>query len=117
MVVRSFLLWMSRQKQLRRRIETSSLGRRLAARFVAGETLDQALTVARRLNQEGITATLDHLGESVTNLDEAAAARDVYLRALNAIHDSGIQANVSLKLTQFGLDISHEQCLANVEEL
>ena len=98
-------------------METSSAAKRLATRFVAGETLDQALAVSRRLNDEGITVTLDHLGESVTSLEEAAAARDVYLRTLTAIHASGIRGNVSLKLTQFGLDYSYEQCLANVEQL
>jgi proline dehydrogenase len=98
-------------------METSSAARRLATRFVAGETLDQAIAVSRRLNQEGITVTLDHLGESVTSLDEAAQARDVYLRTLDAIHDSKIRGNVSLKLTQFGLDFSYEQCLANLEQL
>ncbi|HYW46181.1 MAG TPA: proline dehydrogenase family protein [Bryobacteraceae bacterium] len=98
-------------------METSSLAQRLATRFVAGQTLDQALEVSRRINGEGITVTLDHLGESVTTLDEAAAARDVYLRTLSAIHQSGIQGNVSLKLTQFGLDFSCDQCRANVEQL
>lgn len=98
-------------------METSSAAKRLATRFVAGETLEQALAVSRRLNDEGITVTLDHLGESVTSLDEAAEARDVYLRTLNAIHDSGIRGNVSLKLTQFGLDFSYDQCLANVGQL
>jgi proline dehydrogenase len=98
-------------------METSSLARRLSTRFVAGETLDQALAVARKLNAEGITVTLDHLGESVSTLEEAAEARDVYLRTLDAIHTNGIQANVSLKLTQFGLDLSYEQCLANVDQL
>ena len=98
-------------------METSSLAQRLSKRFVAGETLDQALSVARKLNAEGITVTLDHLGESVTSLAEAAEARDVYLRTLDAIHAGGIQSNVSLKLTQFGLDLSGEQCLANVEQL
>jgi proline dehydrogenase len=102
---------------LRRWMETSSLAKRLATRFVAGETLDQALAVSRKLNSEGITVTLDCLGESVTSLEEAAQARDVYVRTLSAIHDSGIQGNVSLKLTQFGLDLSAEQCLANVELL
>ena len=115
--VRSFFLFLSRQKHLRRWMETSSAAKRLATRFVAGETLEQALAVSRRLNDEGITVTLDHLGESVTSLEEAAAARDVYLRTLAAIHDSGIRGNVSLKLTQFGLDFSYEQCLANVEQL
>ena len=98
-------------------METSSLAQRLSTRFVAGETLEQALAVSRKLNAEGITVTLDHLGESVTSLKEAADARDVYVRTLSAIHESGIQGNVSLKLTQFGLDISYDQCLANVEAL
>jgi proline dehydrogenase len=98
-------------------METSAVAQRLATRFVAGETLDQALAVSRKLNSEGITITLDHLGESVSTLEEAAAARDVYLRTLSAIHDSGISGNVSLKLTQFGLDLSSDQCRANVEQL
>jgi proline dehydrogenase len=98
-------------------METSSLSRRLSTRFVAGETLEEALAVARNLNAEGITVTLDHLGESVSTLTEAAEARDVYLRTLDAIHANGIQGNVSLKLTQFGLDLSAEQCLANVDRL
>jgi len=98
-------------------METSSLARRLATRFVSGETLDQALEVCRGINSEGITITLDHLGESVTSLEEAAAARDVYLRTLSAIHDTGIQGNVSLKLTQFGMDFSFDQCRANVSQL
>ena len=98
-------------------METSSVARRLSTRFVAGETLEQALAVARKLNAEGIAVTLDHLGESVSTLEEAAEARDVYLRTLNAIHSNGIQGNVSLKLTQFGLDLSYEQCLANVDQL
>jgi proline dehydrogenase len=98
-------------------METSAVAQRLSTRFVAGETLEQALAVARKLNQEGITVTLDHLGESVTSLAEAREARDVYLRTLDAISAGGIQGNVSLKLSQFGLDLSYEECLANVEQL
>jgi proline dehydrogenase len=116
-VVRALLLFLSRQKQLRRWMETSPTARRLATRFVAGETLDRALTVARDLNREGITVTLDHLGESVNSLGEAAAARDVYLRTLDAIQPSGVQGNVSLKLTQFGIDLSVEECRSNLERL
>jgi proline dehydrogenase len=115
--VRSFFLFLSRLKWLRGWMETSSLAQRLSTRFVAGETLEQALAVARKLNAEGITVTLDHLGESVSTLTEAAEARDVYLRTLEAIHDNGIQGGVSLKLTQFGIDLSYDQCLANVEQL
>jgi len=98
-------------------METSPAARRLATRFVAGETLDLALALSRSLNAEGISVTLDHLGESVTSLSEAAEARDVYLRTLEAIHSSGIDGNVSLKLTQFGLDLSEADCRANVERL
>jgi len=98
-------------------METSRAAQRLATRFVAGDSLADALAVSRRLNAEGIAVTLDHLGESVASLDEAAQARDVYLRLLPAIRDAGIQGNVSLKLTQFGLDFSLDQCRSNVERL
>jgi len=98
-------------------METSPLARRLATRFVAGETPAEALDVVRRLNSEGITVTLDHLGESVTTREEAAAARDVYLGVLDSLHRAGLEVNVSLKLSQFGIDISYDECLANVEQL
>src|SRR5580658_8860211 len=116
-MVRALLLFLSRQKQLRHWMETSATARRLATRFVAGEALEQALSVSRKLNAEGISVTLDHLGESVNSLDEAAEARDVYLRTLEAIHSGGINGNVSLKLTQFGIDLDQPECLANVERL
>lgn len=115
--MRAFFLFLSQQKQLRQWMETSPTAQRLATRFVAGETLEQALNVSRKLNGEGITVTLDHLGESVTSLGEAAEARDVYLRTLEAIHGGGVQGNVSLKLTQFGLDLSEAECRANVDRL
>jgi proline dehydrogenase len=98
-------------------METSPTAQRLSTRFVAGETLEQALEVSRGLNREGITVTLDHLGESVNSLDEASAARDVYLHTLEAIHSGAIQGNVSLKLTQFGIDLSQDECRANVDRL
>ena len=95
-------------------METSRFARSLSERFVAGSALEDALRVGRRINSEGIWVTLDHLGESVTSLEEAAQARDVYLNVLHALHESGVQGNVSLKLTQFGLDLSAEECRANV---
>ena len=98
-------------------METSPLARRLSSRFVAGETLEDALAVGRRVNSEAISVTLDHLGESVTSLEEAAEARDVYLRALSAIHQGGVDGNVSLKLTQFGMDHSESVCRDNVARL
>ena len=98
-------------------MESSSLARRLARRFIAGDTLDDALRVARQLKAEGISVTLDRLGESVTTLAEAAQARDVYLEALDAMHASGLEPNVSIKLTQFGIDIDPAHCRANVGQL
>ena len=93
------------------------MARGLSARFVAGEDLDAALALSRKLNSEGIAVTLDHLGESVTSLEEAAQARDVYLRTQQALIDAEIRGNVSLKLTQFGLDLSPGACRDNVEML
>ncbi len=115
--MRILLLFLSRQKHLRHWMETSPLARRMAARFVAGDTLAGASAVSRRLNREGILVTLDHLGENTTSLDEAAAFRDTYLRVLTEIQESGIQGNISLKLTQLGLDVSGSACRENVEQL
>ena len=115
--MRSLFLFLSRQRHLRRWVETSRLAKLLSSRFVAGETLDDALRVGQRINSERIAITLDHLGESVTSLAEAAQARDVYLQTLAAIHQNGIQGNVSLKLTQFGLDLDAGACRANVLQL
>jgi proline dehydrogenase len=115
--MRTFFLFLSRQKQLRKWMETSIWARRLSARFVAGDNLPDALGTCRRINAEGIAVTLDHLGENVTSLEEAAASRDAYLRTLTEIANLKIDGNVSLKLTQFGMDLSLAECTANVEAL
>jgi proline dehydrogenase len=115
--VRDFLLFLSRQARLRGWMETSPLARRLAERFVAGETLAEALAVARRVNAEGISVTLDHLGENVTSIEEAAASRDEYIRALDEIQAAGLNANVSIKLSQFGIDLGEAICGDNAARL
>ncbi len=115
--MRTFFLFLSRQKQLRKWMETSRWARRLSARFVAGDNLSDALATCQRINAEGIAVTLDHLGENVTSLAEAAASRDAYLRALTELGNLKINGNVSLKLTQFGMDLSLAECRANVEAL
>ncbi len=98
-------------------METSPVAQRLAHRFVAGHRLEDALGACRRVKAEGISATLDYLGENVRNLDEAVECRDNYLRALDAILAGHVDSNLSLKLTQFGIDISPDACLANVATL
>jgi proline dehydrogenase len=93
----------------------SRYGLRLGARrFVAGERWEQAVGQVQALNERGILATLDYLGESVTDRTQALAARDTYLDLLDRIQASEVKANVSLKLTQMGLDLSTEFCLENV---
>ncbi|MDQ2899074.1 MAG: proline dehydrogenase family protein [Acidobacteriota bacterium] len=115
--MRGLFLFLSRQRQLRQWMETSSLARGLSSRFVAGDTLPEALDVTRAVNREGIAVTLDRLGENVTSLEEAARSRDVYLEALSEISACRVDANVSLKLSQFGIDISEEACRENVAQL
>ena len=116
-MLRSLLLFLSGQSWLRRWIENSPVVSRLTSRFVAGSKLEDALAVCRRLNNERILATLDHLGESVKSLEEAEGSRDAYLTALEKIAQLGLQATVSVKLTQLGLDFSEEACRNNVEQL
>jgi proline dehydrogenase len=117
MILRSLLLFLSDQKQLRRWVETSPLARPLTSRFIAGHTLDEAVAVCTRLHQEGVLATLDHLGEGVASPGEAEASRDGYLEALERVASLGLPASLSIKLTHFGLDVSEEACRRNVEQL
>src|SRR3954471_24482773 len=114
MPLRATLLYLSRHKGLRAWAEHSRLAQRVSSRFVAGRTLDEALAVCQRIRGEGITATLDYLGENVTTAEEAVACRDMCLRALESQHAAGLEPNVSLKITQFGIDISPEACEENV---
>jgi proline dehydrogenase len=116
-VLRSLILYVSRQRGLRRWVENSAAARRFSSRFVAGKRLDDALTVCVRIRSEGIAATLDYLGENVKSLDEAASCRDMYSRMLRAMRDAGLEPNVSLKLTQFGIDLSESVCYDNVRVL
>ncbi len=99
------LLALSRNRRLRAFAESSALGQRLARRFVAGETLEDALGAVETSRQSGLTATLDHLGENVTTPAAAAAAAASAMGSLDALHRRGLDANISVKLTQFGLDL------------
>ncbi len=116
-MLRSFLLYLSRQSWLRHWIETSSAADRLTSRFIAGATLERALAVCQRLNGDGILVSLDHLGESVHSLEEAQSSRDSYFAALDRIAELSLKATVSVKPTQLGLDFSEAECEANVERL
>lgn len=111
---RAPILWLTDLPIVRRFAQESGLGRRVALRFVAGETLDDGLRVARALNAIGIAAMLDHLGENVASSEQASAAADAYVLALKRIQDEGLtDANISIKLTQLGHDVSPDTCLEN----
>jgi proline dehydrogenase len=114
-MLRSTLLYLSSQPRIFRFVRHNRFAKRFAGRFVAGETLAEALTAVRALNAKGITASLDLLGESVTNEREARATRDAYLEILARIHAQKLDANVSLKLTAMGLDLSEELCVAGMD--
>jgi len=98
-------------------METSPAADRLTSRFVAGHTLEREIAVCQRLNRDGYLASLDHLGESVTSIEEARNSRDAYLCALDQIAALKLNATVSVKLTQLGLDFSEGDCESNVEQL
>jgi proline dehydrogenase len=116
-MLRKTLLYLSNQPQVFRFIRSNGLAKKFAKRFVAGETLREALDAVKALNQKGVTASLDLLGESVTNDREARAARDAYLELLGRIHDERLDANVSVKLTAMGLDISEELCVSSLQDV
>src|ERR1044071_4596375 len=105
-MLRSPLLYLSSQPQVFRFVRNNKLAKKFASRFVAGETLDEALLAVRDLNAKGITASLDLLGESVSNERAARATGNEYLAILDRIHKQRLDANVSLKLTAMGFDLS-----------
>jgi proline dehydrogenase len=116
-MLRSALLYLSDQQQIFKFVRNNRVAKSFANRFVAGETVDTALAAVTRLNARGITASLDLLGESVHNEAEARAAGEAYLGMLNRIHEQKADANVSVKLTAMGLDISEDLCAANMQNI
>jgi proline dehydrogenase len=111
------LIALSHNRPLQDAIVRVPVSRRMARRFVAGETLQDALTAVLNLNDQGMVATLDHLGENVTTQAEAIAAADEYLLALEALNLAGADSNVSVKLTHMGLDLGEDFCYGNVSRI
>ena len=116
-MLRSTLLWMSDQPRIAGFMRDNPVAKRFAARFVAGETLELALSAVAQLNAKGITASLDFLGESVHSEVLARSAAQQYLQILDRIHERRLDANVSLKLTAMGLDVSEDLCVGLVSEI
>lgn len=116
-MLRRLLLYLSTAKWARAIITHFFLARRVARRFVAGETLDEALAAVHALNKKGLLVTLDHLGESVEKAEDTAEVVASYRQALTRIHDQKLGAGVSLKLTHLGLDISEDLCITNLRHI
>lgn len=116
-VLRDLFLALSTNAAMRNFMVHFPLSRRVSRRFVAGETLDQAIAVVKKLNEKGLTVTFDQLGESVTKESEAREAKDGYLRALDAIAANHVESHVSVKLTQMGLDLDPNLCLENMRQI
>jgi proline dehydrogenase len=109
-MLRSTLLKLSDSKGLADWVTSNGATRQMSHRFVAGETLDQAIDTCHALNDAGMAVTLDCLGENVTTTADAQRARDTYLEIYDRLAKEQLNANVSCKLTQLGLDLSVEFC-------
>jgi proline dehydrogenase len=109
-MLRSTLLKLSKSPGIAHWVTSNAATHRMARRFVAGETLDEALAAARHCNDMGMLASLDYLGENVATTADAQRARDAYLEVFDRIAQEKLHANVSCKLTQLGLDLSAEFC-------
>jgi proline dehydrogenase len=116
-VFRSILLYLAKARWARRIITGWKLSRLVASRFIAGDTLDDAVKAVRALNAAGLNATLDHLGEAVTTEAEARHAADDYLVLIDKICEAGLRSNASLKLSQLGLNVSRELCFDNLRRI
>ncbi|MBF6589657.1 MAG: proline dehydrogenase family protein [Ktedonobacterales bacterium] len=113
-MLKDTMLYLAKQEAIRDFFTRNPAARRMARRFVAGETLDEAIEAARALNERYISVSLDHLGENVTDAAEAEATARDYLAALDCLHAQGVEANISIKLTALGLDIDPMLCRANL---
>lgn len=113
-MLRRFFLMLSESSLARSFVTHAPLASAAARRFVAGETIPDAMHAAHELNARGLKVTMDYLGESVSDRAEATAAADTYLEIIDAIDDHAIDGNVSLKLTQMGQDIDEEFLRSNV---
>jgi len=116
-MMRTLLLELSNSKRLARWVTSNGVSRRTARRFVAGEELDHAIAAARVRNEAGMMVSLDYLGENVARQADARRACDIYLSIFDRIAQEKLDANVSLKLTQLGLDLSEELCQDLVESI
>lgn len=115
--MRSFFIFLSKSKWMKNIFTRWSYAWKIASRFVAGTSLDEAIEIVKQLNQEGFVATLDHLGEQTDSLEAASAATHEIMNLIKAIHAHGVQSNVSIKLSQIGLNLNVDFCRRNLFQI
>ena len=113
-MLKGTLLYLAQNRNVRNFVVHNRATRAVSRRFVAGEVLDDAVEATRALNKRGMHVSLDHLGENVSDAKEAASAAQDYINILDRIKQAGVDANISIKLTALGLDISQELCEQNL---
>jgi len=116
-MLRSLLIYLSKAAWAKRLVTSWGFARRTALRFVAGETLPQALEVVKQLNAASMHATLDHLGEDTHSPDEARQSTQEIIALLNAVDQAGIPSGISIKLTQIGLSLDETLCAQNLAQI
>jgi proline dehydrogenase len=117
MITKSALIYLSRQEGLKDFATRFRPFKKLTTRFVAGESIDEVVQYIKQINAEGCTASFDHLNESVTSAAEAEQEVKEYLNILARIDETGIDSNVSIKLTQFGLGLDPELAYKNARRV
>ncbi|MFW5748174.1 MAG: proline dehydrogenase family protein [Chloroflexota bacterium] len=116
-MLRKLLLYLSQAGWARSLVTHFFLARRVARRFVAGETLNEAIATTQSLNAQGLLVSLDYLGENVTHETDTVAVVDMYRQLVARIGSAGLDASISLKLTHMGLDISEDLCMRNLRHI
>lgn len=117
MISRNVLLFLSQRHSLKHVFANVPGFKQVTRRFIAGENIEDAIVEIKALNKLGVTATFDHLGESTTSRAEAEADVTEYIHVLGRIQETGVDSNVSVKLTQLGLDIDEAYCLENTRRI
>ena len=113
-MLKDTMLYLAKQESIRQFVTTNPATRRVSRRFVAGETLDDAMSATQPLNARHISVSLDHLGENVTDAAEARQTAQDYITVLDRIHTENAEANISVKLTALGLDVDEHLCRENL---
>jgi proline dehydrogenase len=116
-VLRAILLYLSSAVWARRIVSSWGISQLVASRFVAGDTLDEAVSTIRELNEAGMNTTVDHLGENVSTPEDAGRAAEAYLGLLDRIQEEKLHSSISLKLTQLGLLLDFELCARNLQRI